>query len=148
MIGSFWRLWGENHPFPLCQFLVIDYNPCSLAWICIIPISTLIVSSLFSLSLSSHLLVRTLVLDSGPRRVSSPNPYIQVRSYCGVNCSCSVTQLCPTLCNPMDCFTPGFLFLQYFPELAQTHTHWVDDVIQPFHLLLSPSLPALNISQH
>ena len=28
------------------------------------------------------------------------------------------------------------------PELTQTHVHWVSDAIQPFHPLLSPSLPA------
>ena len=39
-------------------------------------------------------------------------------------CSCcSVAQLCPTLCNSMDCSTPGFLVLHYI-EFAQTHIHW------------------------
>ena len=61
---------------------------------------------------------------------------------------CSVTQLCPTLCNPMDCSMSGFLVLLYLPEFAQTHVHWVDDAIQPFHSLLPPSPPALNLSQH
>ena len=39
----------------------------------------------------------------------------------------------PTLCNPMDCNTPGFLDLHYLPEFAQTHVHWVNDAIQPSH---------------
>ena len=34
---------------------------------------------------------------------------------------CSVTQLCPTVCNPMDCSTPGFPVLHHLPRLAQTH---------------------------
>ena len=34
------------------------------------------------------------------------------------------------------------------PELAQTHVHRVSDAIQPSHPLSSPSLPALNLSQH
>ena len=51
----------------------------------------------------------------------------------------SVTQSCTTLCNPMDCSTPGFPVHQQLPELAQTHVHWVSDAIQPSHLLLSPS---------
>ena len=34
---------------------------------------------------------------------------------------CSVTQLCPTLCDPMDCSMPGFPVLHHLPELAQTH---------------------------
>ena len=38
---------------------------------------------------------------------------------------CSVTQSSPTLCNPVDCSTPGFLVLHHLPELAQTHVHWV-----------------------
>ena len=39
----------------------------------------------------------------------------------------------------MDCSTPGFLVPHYLLEFAQTHVHWVDDAIQPSHLLLSPS---------
>ena len=56
----------------------------------------------------------------------------------------SVTQSCPTLCDPMDCSTPGFSVHQ----LAQTHVHWVGDAIQPYHPLSSPSPPAFNLSQH
>ena len=61
---------------------------------------------------------------------------------------CSVSRSCLTLCNPMDCSTPGFPVHHLFPELAQTHVHWVGDAIQPFHPLPSPSLPAFNLSQH
>ena len=60
----------------------------------------------------------------------------------------SVTQLCLTLCNPMDCSMPGFPVHHQLQELAQTHVHWVGYVIQPSHPLLSPSLPAFNLSQH
>jgi len=56
-------------------------------------------------------------------------------------------QLYPTLCDLMDCSTPGFPVLHYLPEFAQTHVHWVDDGIQPSHPLLLPSL-TLNLSQH
>ena len=45
----------------------------------------------------------------------------------------SVTQLCLTLCDPMDCSTPGFPVHHQLPELAQTHVHWVSDAIQPPH---------------
>ena len=38
-------------------------------------------------------------------------------------CCCSVTQLCPTLCDPMDCSTPGFPLLHYLLEFAQTRIH-------------------------
>ena len=54
----------------------------------------------------------------------------------------SVAQSCPTLCDLMDCSTPGF------PVCHQTHVHWVGDAIQPPHPLPSPSPPALNLSQH
>ena len=47
------------------------------------------------------------------------------------SCSCSVTQSCLTLCNPMDCSTPGFPVLYHFPELAQIHIYRVSDAIQP-----------------
>ena len=60
----------------------------------------------------------------------------------------SVAQSCPTLCDPMDCSTPGFSVLHQLPELAQTHVHWVSDAIQPFHPLSSPSPPAFSLSQH
>ena len=61
---------------------------------------------------------------------------------------CSVTQLCPTLCNPMDCRTPGLPVHHWLPEFTQTYVHWVGDVIQPSHPLPSPSPPACNLSQH
>ena len=60
----------------------------------------------------------------------------------------SVTQSCPTLCNPMNCSTPGLPVHHQFPEFTQTHVHWVGDAIQPSHPLSSPSPPALNLSQH
>ena len=62
--------------------------------------------------------------------------------------SCSVSQLCPTLCHPMDCNTPGFSVLHYLPEFAQIYVHWVSDAIQPSHPLSSPCPLALNLSQH
>ena len=52
------------------------------------------------------------------------------------------------LCDPMDCSTPGLPVHHQLLELAQTHVHRVGDAIQPSHPLLSPSPPALNLSQH
>ena len=56
----------------------------------------------------------------------------------------SVVQLCPTLCNPMDCSMPGLPVHHQLPELAQTQVHWTSDAIQPSHplypLLLLPSI--------
>ena len=60
----------------------------------------------------------------------------------------SVTQLCPTLYNRMDCSTPGFPVHHQLLELAQTHVHQVGDAIQPSHPLSSPSPSAFNLSQH
>ena len=60
----------------------------------------------------------------------------------------SITQLCSSLCDPMDCSTPGFPVYHQLPEFTQTHVHWVSDAIQPPHHLSSPSPPALNLSQH
>ena len=60
----------------------------------------------------------------------------------------SVTQLCPTLCDPMDCSRPDFPVHHQLLELTQTHVHWVGDAIQPSHPLLSPSPPAFNLSQN
>ena len=60
----------------------------------------------------------------------------------------SVAQLCPTLCNPMNCSTPGLPVHHQLPEFTQTHVHRVGDAIQPSHPLSSPSPPALNPSQH
>ena len=60
----------------------------------------------------------------------------------------SVSQLCPTLCDPMDCSTPGFSVHHQLPGFAQTHVHWVGDTIQPSHPLPSPSPPTFNLSQH
>ena len=60
----------------------------------------------------------------------------------------SVSQSCLTLCDPMDCSTPGFPVHGQLPEPTQTHVHWVGDAIQPSHLLSSPSPPAFNLSQH
>ena len=57
----------------------------------------------------------------------------------------SVAQLCPTLCNSMDCSTPGLHVHHQLLELTQTHVHWVGDAIQPSHPLSTPS-PAFNLS--
>ena len=60
----------------------------------------------------------------------------------------SVTQSCLTLCDPMDCSTPGLPVHHQLPELAQTPVHQVGDAIQPSHPLSSPSPPDFNLSQH
>ena len=68
--------------------------------------------------------------------VASPDPLVTCR------CWCSVTALCPALCNPLKCSTPGFPVLHRLPGFAQTHVRWVDGAIRPSHPLLLPSPPA------
>ena len=59
-------------------------------------------------------------------------------------CCRSVAQLCPALCDPMDCSTPGFPALHHLLEFVQTHAHCIDGAIQTSHpllpLLLRPSI--------
>ena len=59
----------------------------------------------------------------------------------------SVVQSCMTLCDPMDCSTPGLPVHHQLLEFIQTHVHWVGDAIQPSHLLSPPSpLPSIFLS--
>ena len=58
----------------------------------------------------------------------------------------SVSQSCPTLCNPMNCSTPGLPVHHQLPESTQTHVHWVSDAIQPSHPLWSNSPSAFSLS--
>ena len=60
----------------------------------------------------------------------------------------SVTQLCPTLWDPMNCSTPSLPIHHQLPESTQTHVLWVSDAIQPSHPLSSPSPPAPSPSRH
>ena len=60
----------------------------------------------------------------------------------------SVTQSCPTLCNPMNRSAPGLPVHHQFSEFTQTHVHRVGDAILPSHPRLSPSPPAPSPSQH
>ena len=62
-----------------------------------------------------------------------------------VQLSCSVMS---TLCNPVNCSTTGLPVHHQLLEFTRTHVHLVGDAIQPSHLLLSPSPPAFNVSQH
>ena len=61
----------------------------------------------------------------------------------------SITQSCPTVCDPMSCSMPDLPVNHQLLEFTQTRVHWVSDAIQPsHHPLSSPSPPALNLSQH
>ena len=85
-------------------------------------------------------LSETMCASSGPtRRIHLRRGMVQFSS---------VTQLCLTLCDPMDHSMPGLPVHHQLPEFTQTHVHWVSDAIQPSHPLSSPSPPAFNLSQH
>ena len=60
----------------------------------------------------------------------------------------SIAQSCQTLCDPMNCSTPGLPVHHQLLELTQTHAHRVGDAIQPSHPLSFPSPPDPNPSQH
>ena len=65
------------------------------------------------------------------------------------SCCCrSVAKVHPTLCNPMDCSTPGLSVHHHLLELAQTPVPQVGDAIQPPHPLSASSPPALSLSQN
>ena len=66
----------------------------------------------------------------------------------GISSVSSVAQSCLTLCDPMDCSTPGFPVHHQLSEFTQTLVHWVGDAIQPSHPLSSPSPPTFSLSQH
>ena len=77
----------------------------------------------------------TLISVKG--QIEDPGMVHILCSYCSWNIlpsiCCSVSKSCLTLCNPMDCNTPGFPVLHCLPEFVPTHVHWVSDVI---HLIL------------
>ena len=60
----------------------------------------------------------------------------------------SVTQLCLTLCDPMDCSVPDLPVHHQLPELTKAHIHCVGDANQTSHSLPSPSPPTFNLSQY
>ena len=85
-----------------------------------------------------------------PLSLSSPRPAPCPAHIC---CGCSVasqfssvTQSCPTLCEPMACSMPGVPVHHQLPELAQTHVHWVNDDIQPSSVTLFSCLQSFPAS--
>ena len=89
-----------------------------------------------SFSFPSHLPTIIAPKNSNPLSLSSSAQFS------------SAAQLCPTLCDPMNCSMPGLPVHHQLPEFTQTHVHRVGDAIQPSHPLSSPSPSAPNPSQH
>ena len=88
------------------------------------------------------------MLGCGPSKITTVVIRLLILMMIDFICISSVTQLCPTLCNPMDSSTPGLPVHHQPPELTQTDIHWVSDAIQPSHPLSSPFPPAFSVSQH
>ena len=84
--------------------------------------------------------------------LSRPGPFTWISSndrsrFAAGCCYCTVSQSCLTLCDPMDCSTPGFPVYHHLPELAQTHvlSWWyystISSSVMPFSSCLQ-SFPA------
>ena len=71
--------------------------------------------------------------------ISSMNSLIYILQFS------SVDQSCPTLCDPMNCSTPGLPVHHQLPEFTQTHVHRVGDGIQPSHPLYVWEIPGPGI---
>ena len=103
---------------------------------------------LFNAQFQHHFLHESFPVSSSEETVSPLNrlyPVLYSSVYIQFS---SVAQSCPTLFDPMNRSTPGLPVHHQLPESTQTHVHRVNDAIQPSHPLLSPSPPALNLSQH
>ena len=150
--------WNENCPFPvlwpLLSFPVCWHIECSTLTALFFRIwkfswhyttsTTLFLVRLPKDHLTTHFRM------SGSRWVTTPlwlSGLLRAFLYRSVQFS-SVTQSCPTLCDPMNRNTPGLPVHHQLPEFTQTHVHRVSDAIQPSHLLSSPSPPAPKPSQH
>ena len=81
------------------------------------------------------------------REIVAANNYLMLVDSVIIQFS-SVAQSCPTLCDPMNCSTPGIPVHHHLPDFTQTHVHRIRDAIQPSDPWLSPSPPAPNPSQH
>ena len=76
----------------------------------------------------------------GVSQTETQKVFVNTRCYC-----CSVATSCLTLCDPMDCSTPGFPVLHSLLKFAQAYAHWVNDAIQPSHSMSPPSPHAFSL---
>ena len=72
--------------------------------------------------------------------------YLNILERMTIDYCCSLTQLCPAICDPMKCSMPSFPVLYHLPEFTQTRIHRVSDAIQTSHPQLSPFPPAISLS--
>ena len=130
------RLLGPSQTPGVCS------NSCLSSWWCHPTITTSVIPFSFHLLSfpASRSFPRSQFFASGHQSIGVP-------ASAWTFCCCSVDQLCPTLCNPMDCSMLSLPVHHQLQEFTQTHDSWVDDAIQPSHPRSSPS-PAFSLSQH
>ena len=92
-----------------------------------------------------ELKMKIQILNLGNQQPVFRGKFIVLSTFSSVELS---AQLCLTICDHMDCGTPGFPVHHQLPEFNQTHVHQGEDAIQPSQPLSSPSPPAFNLSQH
>ena len=110
------------------------------------PLSGDSVCFLLTLSVTAVQRKRSIVCACGCVFIHVPLCVCVCVSVCTCVCvQSSSVQSCLTLCDPMDCSTPGLPVHHQLLELTQAH---VGDAIQPSHPLSSPSPPAPKPSQH
>ena len=143
--------WVKTLPFTLCPNLVL---PRGNLWSNVLHIQEFAVPSiwgivkriLFNRSKHGEFFIRLAILDlmckSRPQEgigIWQDLLFIGMNNNDENNGCFSLAKSCLTLCDPMNCSIPAFIVLHYLPKFAQTHVHWVSDVIQPS----SPLLPFL-----
>ena len=105
-----------SYPFVSCLVVSIFW----LLWITLQWVLSYwyLLESLLSVSLDVYLWVELL-----------GHVLCHVHTYTHI-CCCSGTKFCLTLCDPIDCSTPGFSVLHYLLEFAQIHAHyWISDAV-------------------
>jgi len=145
-----------QHARPPCPLstLGVYSNSCPLSWWCHPTISSSVVpfsSCLQSFPASGSFLISQFFSSGGQGIVVSASVSVfpvNIQDWFPLGWTgwififSSVTQSCPTLCDPMNCSMPGLPVHHQLPEFTQTHVHQVGDAIQPSHPLSSPSPPA------
>ena len=143
-----WLNWTELNNLSITSKLSISLaNICFLYSLKILCISVMSVATYFSMSNFIEFNSLPFILDGSSKRSINFAYPLKEPAFRFIYFS-SVTQLCLTICNPMDCSTPGFPVHHQLLELTQASVHRVRDVLQSSHPLFSPSPLTFNLSQH